>query len=82
MDGDDPVDRLRYALRCRRYSTRTEESYAFWAIRFLAFCRQGNVAPDTRPVREPLGHSDVATTMIHPHVPNRPGLAVRSREDG
>jgi integron integrase len=49
--GDDPVERLRYAIRCRRYSIRTEESYVFWANRFLAFCRDGGVGQDADAVR-------------------------------
>ena len=61
--GDDPVDRLRYALRCRRYSARTEESYAIWAKRFLAFCREGNVGPDTRAVRAFLERLVMAERM-------------------
>ena len=35
--GNDPLDQLRYAIRCRRYSPRTEKSYVFWAERYLTF---------------------------------------------
>jgi integron integrase len=49
--GDDPVDRLRYAIRCRRYSGRTEDSYVHWVSRFLAFCREGAVEPAAASVR-------------------------------
>jgi len=45
--GDEPAERLRYAIRCRRYSIRTEESYVFWVNRFLAFCRNGGIVQDT-----------------------------------
>jgi integrase len=49
--GDDPVDRLRYVIRCRNYSARTEKSYAFWVSRFLFFCRERGVEPGTDTVR-------------------------------
>jgi integrase len=50
-DGDDPVGRLRYSLRCRNYSMRTEKSYAFWVERFRAFCREGGVDMEADAVR-------------------------------
>lgn len=84
-EGDEPLDRLRYAARCRRYSPRTEQAYVFWVNRFLVFCREGGVVPesgaDIRTVQELLGHGDVSKTMICTRVLNRPGLAVRSPED-
>jgi integron integrase len=49
--GDDPVERLRYAIRCRRYSPRTEESYVSWVNRFIAFCSDGDVTQDADSVR-------------------------------
>ncbi len=36
---------------------------------------------DIRTVQELLGHRDVRTTMIYPHVLNRPGFGVRSPVD-
>jgi site-specific recombinase XerD len=36
---------------------------------------------DIRTVQELLGHKDVATTMIHTHVLNRPGMGVTSPLD-
>ena len=49
--GDDPIERLRYTIRCRNYSVRTEKSYVFWVERFLAFCREDDVEPGTDAVR-------------------------------
>ncbi|MBI5059367.1 integron integrase [candidate division KSB1 bacterium] len=42
---------MRYAIRCRRYSTRTEESYVFWTERYLGFCRDGGMDRDADSVR-------------------------------
>ena len=39
--GDEPAERLRYAIRCRRYPVHTEESHVFWGNRSLAFYRDG-----------------------------------------
>ena len=61
--GDDPVERLRYAIRCRRYSIRTEESYVFWVNRFLAFCRDGGVEQDADAVRAFLERLVIAEQM-------------------
>lgn len=36
---------------------------------------------DPRTIQEALGHSDVPTTMIHTHVLNKGGRAVRSPAD-
>ena len=49
--GNDPMDRLRYTIRCRNYSARTEKSYPFWVSRFLSFCRECGVEPGTNVVR-------------------------------
>jgi integron integrase len=61
--GDEPDEHLRYAIRCRRYSTRTEESYVFWVNRFLAFCRDGGVERDTNAVRAFLERLVIAEQM-------------------
>jgi len=61
--GDDSLDRLRYAIRCRGYSVRTEQSYAFWVDRFLAFCRDGGVEQDADAVRAFLERLVIAEQM-------------------
>jgi integron integrase len=61
--GDDPVERLRYAIRCRRYSVRTEDSYVFWVNRFLAYCRDGGIEQDTDSVRAFLERLVMAEQM-------------------
>jgi integron integrase len=61
--GEEPAERLRYAIRCRRYSVRTEESYVFWVSRFLAFCRDGGVEQDADAVRAFLERLVIAEQM-------------------
>ena len=61
--GDEPVERLRYAIRCRRYSVRTEDSYVFWVNRFLAFCRDGGIEQDADSVRAFLERLVIAEQM-------------------
>jgi Phage integrase, N-terminal SAM-like domain/Phage integrase family len=61
--GDEPAERLRYAIRCRRYSVHTEESYVFWVNRFLAFCRDGGVEQDADSVRAFLEHLVMSERM-------------------
>jgi len=61
--GDGPIERLRYAIRCRRYSVRTEESYVIWVSRFLAFCRNGGVDQDSDSVRAFLERLVLADRM-------------------
>jgi len=61
--GDEPAERLRYAIRCRRYSVHTEESYVFWVNRFLAFCREGSVERDADAVRAFLERLVIAEQM-------------------
>ena len=50
-DGDGPVEKLRYVIRCRRYSPRTEKSYVHWAERYLGFLRQHDAARGAESVR-------------------------------
>jgi len=61
--GDDPIERLRYAIRCRRYSARTEESYVFWVNRFLKFCGDGGIEQNGDSVRAFLEHLVIAEQM-------------------
>ncbi len=61
--GDDPIERLRYAIRCRNYSGKTEKSYAHWAARFYAFCGETGAEPGTGAVREFLERLVVAEDM-------------------
>ncbi len=63
LKGDEPVDRLRYAIRCRRYSERTEESYVYWVKRFIAFCHDGDVRQDADAVRAFLERLVIAEQM-------------------
>lgn len=43
---DDPIAKLRAAIRARHYSSRTEEAYIGWATRFLAWSQAPADAPD------------------------------------
>jgi integron integrase len=48
---DDPIERLRFVVRCRNYSPRTEKAYSEWANRYLTFCREAGVEPGEDSVR-------------------------------
>ena len=61
--GDEPLEHLRYAIRCRRYSPRTEESYVFWVNRFFAFCIDSGIGQDTDSVRAFLERLVMAEKM-------------------
>lgn len=61
--GDEPAEQLRYAIRCRRYSIRTEDSYVFWVNRFLSFCRDGGVEQSGDAVRAFLERLVIAEQM-------------------
>ena len=61
--GGAPVEQLRYAIRCRGYSVRTERSYAFWVDRYLAFCRDGGLEQDADAVRAFLERLVIADQM-------------------
>ena len=54
---------MHYAIRCRGYSARTEQSYGYWVDRFLAFCRDGGVGQDADAVRAFLERQVVAEGM-------------------
>jgi integron integrase len=49
-DSDNPVERLRYAIRCRRYSPRTERAYTDWTRRYLAFVHENETEQGTESV--------------------------------
>lgn len=61
--NNDPLEQLRYTIRCRRYSDRTEKSYVFWVKRFLAFCREGDIEQDADSVRAFLERLVMAEQM-------------------
>ena len=45
----EPLERLRAELRTRHYSIRTENAYATWLARFVAFCQYRSPASLTAP---------------------------------
>jgi len=61
--SDDPLEKLKYALRCRHYSARTEKSYVFWVSRLLSFCRQEGVEPGADTVRAFLERLVISDNM-------------------
>jgi len=67
------LDQLREALRSRRYSQRTEQTYCYWVKRFVGY--------DISIVQELPGHKDVKITMIYTHVLNRGDKGVKNPVD-
>jgi len=61
--GDDPIEKLKYTIRCRNYSALTEKSYSFWVERFLVFCKEAQVEPGTDAVRAFLERLVISANM-------------------
>jgi len=60
------LDQVRNVMRVHHYSIHTERSYIDWIKRYI---------------KQLLGHSDVATTMIYTHVLQQGGQGVPSPLD-
>src|SRR5215467_1929011 len=56
-DGPGLIERLRDAIRRRRYSYRTEQSYVHWARRFVFFCGKRDPAE--------LGAEQISAFLAH-----------------
>lgn len=61
--SDDPLEKLKYTVRCRSYSARTEKSYVFWVNRFLSFCKQEGVEAGAHTVRAFLERLVISQNM-------------------